>query len=113
MTRQDFENVLKVGEHVCVEFKRGGSYNNDANNCHSAYRNNNNPSNRNNNGFRLCCSAAPQDSENRAVPGALPFACATNTHGPCGVGRPYAEYDAGPSSPNKFLMTTVQGEVMT
>ena len=25
MTRQDFENILKVGEHVCVEFKRGGN----------------------------------------------------------------------------------------
>lgn len=94
--------------------QRGGNYNNNAQNCRSANRNNNNPSNRNNNiGFRLCCSAAPQDSENHAVPGALPFACATNTHGPCGVGRPYAEHDAGPSSPNRFLMTTVQGEVMT
>lgn len=25
MTRQDFENVLKIGEHVGVEFKRGGN----------------------------------------------------------------------------------------
>ena len=59
--------------------QRGGSYNNDANNCRSAYRNNNNPSNRNNNnGFRLCCSAAPQDSENRAVPVAVPFV--VNSH---------------------------------
>jgi RNA-directed DNA polymerase len=34
--------------------KRGGSWNNNANNCRSANRNNNNPSNRNNNnGFRL------------------------------------------------------------
>jgi hypothetical protein len=33
---------------------RGGSWNNDADNCRSAYRNNGNPSNRNNNrGFRL------------------------------------------------------------
>ena len=55
--------------------QRGGSWNNNAQNCRSANRNNNNPSNRNNNnGFRLCCSAAPQDSENRAVPGAVPFA---------------------------------------
>lgn len=54
--------------------QRGGSWNNNANNCRSANRNNNNPSNRNNNiGFRLCCSAAPQDSENRAVPAAIPF----------------------------------------
>ena len=34
--------------------KRGGSWNNTASNCRSAYRNNNDPSNRNNNiGFRL------------------------------------------------------------
>lgn len=47
---------------------RGGSYNNDADNCTSSYRNNNNsPSNdNNNNGFRLACSAAPQ--EYTAVP---------------------------------------------
>jgi formylglycine-generating enzyme required for sulfatase activity len=33
---------------------RGGSWNNNAENCRSAYRNNNNPDNRNNNvGFRL------------------------------------------------------------
>ena len=52
--------------------QRGGSWNNNARNCRSANRNNNNPSNRNNNnGLRLCCSAAPQDSENRAVPGAI------------------------------------------
>lgn len=46
---------------------RGGSYNNDAGNCTSSNRNNNNPLNSNdNNGFRLACSAAPQ--ENTAVP---------------------------------------------
>jgi formylglycine-generating enzyme required for sulfatase activity len=34
--------------------KRGGSWNNAAENARSAYRNNNNPNNRNNNlGFRL------------------------------------------------------------
>jgi formylglycine-generating enzyme required for sulfatase activity len=34
--------------------KRGGSWNNNAQNCRSANRNNNNPDNRNNNqGFRL------------------------------------------------------------
>lgn len=39
--------------------KRGGSWNNNAQNCRSANRNNNTPSNtNNNNGFRLCCSAA-------------------------------------------------------
>ena len=34
---------------------RGGSWNNNADNCRSAYRNRNDPSNRNNNlGFRVC-----------------------------------------------------------
>lgn len=51
---------------------RGGSYNNDAGNCRSGKRNGNDPSNDNNdNGFRLCCSAAPQ--EQLAVPVGLQF----------------------------------------
>ena len=68
--------------------QRGGSWNNNANNCRSANRNNNNPSNRNNNiGFRLCCSAAPQDSENRAVPVAVQFAIRDEYPRPRGAGR--------------------------
>ena len=36
---------------------RGGSFNNNDDNCRAAYRNNNRPTNCNdNNGFRLCCS---------------------------------------------------------
>ncbi|XZW09897.1 SUMF1/EgtB/PvdO family nonheme iron enzyme [Treponema denticola] len=36
--------------------KRGGSWNNNANNCTVGKRNNNSPDNRNNNlGFRLAC----------------------------------------------------------
>ncbi|MCR4574720.1 MAG: hypothetical protein K5787_13255 [Lentisphaeria bacterium] len=36
--------------------KRGGNWNNNAQNCRSANRNNNNPSNNNNNlGFRVLC----------------------------------------------------------
>lgn len=51
---------------------RGGSWNNDADNCRSSNRNNNTPSNdNNNNGFRLFCSAAPQGSE-LAVPAGFP-----------------------------------------
>ena len=40
---------------------RGGSWNNDANNCRVANRNNNNPNNDNNNnlGFRVCLTAQP------------------------------------------------------
>jgi formylglycine-generating enzyme required for sulfatase activity len=35
---------------------RGGSWNNNARNCHTAYRNRNEPGNRNNNiGFRVVC----------------------------------------------------------
>lgn len=41
---------------------RGGSWNNDAHNCRSSQRNRNDAGNRNDNiGFRLFCSAAPQD----------------------------------------------------
>jgi len=37
---------------------RGGSWNNNPDNCRSAYRNNNNADNRNNNiGFRVACLA--------------------------------------------------------
>ena len=38
----------------CSSFIRGGSWNNNPQNCRVAYRNNNTPGNRNNNlGFRL------------------------------------------------------------
>ncbi|MGB7442089.1 MAG: SUMF1/EgtB/PvdO family nonheme iron enzyme [Coleofasciculaceae cyanobacterium] len=39
---------------------RGGSWNNNPENCRSAYRNNNNPGDRHNNniGFRVVCAAA-------------------------------------------------------
>ncbi len=41
---------------------RGGSWNNDAENCRSAYRNRNEPGNRNNNlGFRLASTSHPPD----------------------------------------------------
>ena len=41
---------------------RGGSWNNNANNCRVANRNNNNPDNDNNNlGFRVCLIAQPLD----------------------------------------------------
>ncbi|HPC20482.1 MAG TPA: hypothetical protein PL039_09820 [Kiritimatiellia bacterium] len=40
---------------------RGGSWNNNANNCRSANRNNNDPGNRNNNlGFRLARAQPPR-----------------------------------------------------
>lgn len=39
--------------------KRGGNWNNNANNCRVANRNNNNPNNsNNNNGFRVCNTLA-------------------------------------------------------
>ena len=65
---------------------RGGSWNNDANNCTSSNRNNNNPSNNNNNnGFRLACSASPQ--EQTAVPVGFPF--------PDSLGQIHRRYGVG------------------
>ena len=60
---------------------RGGSWNNNAQNCRAANRNNNNPDNRNNNiGFRLVLSPAQQIS-----------GCRLLTHGqnpaPCKKGQ--------------------------
>jgi len=64
-----FKNILKtktdwaIGDGAASgsnRVKRGGSWNNNANNCRSANRNNNNPNNRNNNiGFRAA-STVPQ-----------------------------------------------------
>lgn len=64
-----FKNILRtktdwaIGEGAVSgsnRVKRGGSWNNNANNCRSANRNNNNPNNRNNNiGFRAA-STVPQ-----------------------------------------------------
>ncbi|MBP8954515.1 MAG: SUMF1/EgtB/PvdO family nonheme iron enzyme [Armatimonadetes bacterium] len=46
---------------------RGGSWNNNENNCRSANRNNNNPNNRNNNnGFR--CARSPRVSTRALSP---------------------------------------------
>jgi hypothetical protein len=59
-----FKNILRASGDGAVSgsnrVKRGGSWNNNANNCRSANRNNNNPNNRNNNnGFRAA-STVPQ-----------------------------------------------------
>ena len=52
---------------------RGGSWNNEAHNCRSSQRNRNDAGNRwNNIGFRLSCSAAPQDGT-PAVPAEIRF----------------------------------------
>lgn len=49
--------------------KRGGSWNNNANNCTSSNRNNNNPSNENNNnGFRLVSTMSEQTGFHFATP---------------------------------------------
>ncbi len=58
--------VLNVSEHVTFSsgsnrVKRGGSWNNNADNCTSSNRNNNTPSNENNNnGFRLVSTVSEQ-----------------------------------------------------
>lgn len=53
--------------------KRGGSWNNNGNNCRSANRNNNNPSNTNNNiGFRLASSSRRQIADVQGYPRRAP-----------------------------------------
>jgi formylglycine-generating enzyme required for sulfatase activity len=48
--------MLLLGQ--VIELLRGGSWNNNPQNCRSAYRNRNNADNSNNNyGFRVACSA--------------------------------------------------------
>jgi len=50
-------SVLGQGQKSSNRVKRGGSWNNNAQNCRSANRNNNSPGNRNNNlGIRLSSS---------------------------------------------------------
>ncbi len=72
--------------------KRGGSWNNSADNCTSSNRNNNNPSNgNNNNGFRLA-STMPERTGSHSGPPA-PRRAGTNMHSP---GRPVAEANATP-----------------
>ncbi|WP_425451342.1 SUMF1/EgtB/PvdO family nonheme iron enzyme [Leucothrix pacifica] len=45
-----------VRDKGCGRVVRGGAWNNNTENCRSAYRNNRHPQNRNNNqGFRLLC----------------------------------------------------------
>ena len=61
--------------------KRGGSWNNNANNARAANRNNDSPGNRNNNlGFRLASSGAPparrakgQNPGDHGLPGSAPL----------------------------------------
>lgn len=53
--------------------RRGGSWNNTASNCRSAYRNNNDPSNRNNNiGFRLVSTMRPEGHAGSHPPSPAP-----------------------------------------
>ncbi|MEO0704383.1 MAG: hypothetical protein AAF050_01830 [Cyanobacteria bacterium J06649_5] len=58
-----YRGVVSYAARLCilelgVGRERGGSWNNNPENCRSAYRNNNNPENRNNNiGFRVSCAA--------------------------------------------------------
>ena len=53
---------------------RGGSWNNDPQNCRSANRNRNEPANRNNNlGFRLARVPLVERQHHRTEPTAFPF----------------------------------------
>jgi hypothetical protein len=66
--------VLNVSEHVTFSsgsnrVKRGGSWNNNADNCTSSNRNNNTPSNENNNnGFRLVSTVSEQTGFHSGTP---------------------------------------------
>ena len=49
--RRDYREIGRVAQLL-----RGGSWNNNPDNCRSAYRNRNHPDNRDNNiDFRVCC----------------------------------------------------------
>jgi len=66
--------------------KRGGSWNNNGNNCRSANRNNNNPSNTNNNiGFRLASSSRRLTARggSQALPKANDTFAGLRTRAPC------------------------------
>jgi hypothetical protein len=69
--------ILGGGHTGSNRVNRGGSWNNNANNCRSANRNRNNPDNRNNNlGFRVALAQVkagwPQGTEPAAVPSPQP-----------------------------------------
>ena len=72
---------------------RGGSWNNNANNCRSANRNNDKPDNDNNDyGFRLASALPGQTGSHSGTPAPRDRA-GTNMHGP---GRPVAQATAAP-----------------
>ncbi|MES1166687.1 MAG: SUMF1/EgtB/PvdO family nonheme iron enzyme [Pseudomonadota bacterium] len=64
---------------------RGGSWNNTAENCRSANRNNNDPGNRNNNvGFRLALSSRPIRKDRRTEPAGVRLPRRRGTNPPAG-----------------------------
>ncbi len=73
---EDSEGIWAGGEGAdsgSNRVKRGGSWNNTASNCRSAYRNNNGPSNRNNNiGFRLVSTMRPKGQAGSHPPAPAP-----------------------------------------
>ncbi len=86
---------------------RGGSWNNAASNCRSAYRNNNDPSTRNNNvGFRLVSTMPRKDKQGPIRLGPRPAEAGTNTPGP---GRPVAApLSAAGQKPRRGLFRRVE-----
>lgn len=73
--------------------KRGGSWNNNADNCTSSNRNNDDPSNRNNNnGFRLSSTLQGNEGSHPGRPAVRP-----GGHEHAGDGRPVASANAAPS----------------
>ena len=82
--------------------KRGGNWNNNANNCRVANRNNNSPGNENNNlGFRLVSTTHGKDQRCPIHDRPRPANAGTNkagTAGPVPVARATGERSAGPLS---------------
>ena len=81
--------------------KRGGSWNNNSDNCTSSNRNNNDPSNRNNNnGFRLSSTLQGNEGSHPGRPAVRP-----GGHEHAGDGRPVTLANAAPSPSPIFSAT--------
>jgi hypothetical protein len=83
--------------------RRGGSWNNTASNCRSAYRNNNGPSTRNNNvGFRLVSTMPGEGQAGSHPPAPAPRGCGDEHARPRAAGSPSADGGGAKAAPGPF-----------